>query len=246
MRIAVIADIHGNADALRAVLAEIDAQPADLILNLGDHFSGPLAADETAEILLARSDILSLRGNHDRWLLEQDPSEMGLSDAAAFARLSADALAWLRALPPTLNVKDDIFACHATPGDDLTYWLEELSDAGRPGMRGYAGIEELAGDCTAPLMLCAHTHLPRAVRLRDGRMIVNPGSVGCPAYTDDAPMPHVMQSGFPEASYAITEQQETWQVCFHRASYDPTRMADMAQTAVREEWADALRTGWIE
>jgi predicted phosphodiesterase len=42
MRVAVISDIHGNAFALEAVLADIDQQAPDAILNLGDHFYGPL------------------------------------------------------------------------------------------------------------------------------------------------------------------------------------------------------------
>ena len=47
-RFAVIADIHGNADALSAVLADIDRRGIGTVVNLGDHFSGPLAAAETA------------------------------------------------------------------------------------------------------------------------------------------------------------------------------------------------------
>ena len=56
------------------------------ILNLGDHFSGPLAAAETARLLESR-EMISIRGNHDRWLIEQDRAHMGASDAAAFDQL---------------------------------------------------------------------------------------------------------------------------------------------------------------
>ena len=54
MKIAVIADIHGNDLALEAVLADIAAQGIDDVVNLGDHFSGPLNAARTADILIAR------------------------------------------------------------------------------------------------------------------------------------------------------------------------------------------------
>ena len=49
-RFAVISDIHGNSDALAAVLADIDALQIETIINLGDHLSGPLAARETADM----------------------------------------------------------------------------------------------------------------------------------------------------------------------------------------------------
>ena len=56
---------------------------------------------------------------------------------------------------------------------------------------------------TQSLILCAHTHLARAVRLRDGRLMVNPGSVGWPGYRDTHPFPHVIEAGTPDARYAI-------------------------------------------
>lgn len=133
-RIAAIADIHGNACALRAVLDDMAGFSPDVIVNLGDHFSGPLAAADTAEMLLDRPDILSIRGNHDRYLIDQTPTDMGPSDAVAFAELSETALTWLRALPPTLTL-DDLFCCHGTPESDSTYWLHELVGTGSsPGL----------------------------------------------------------------------------------------------------------------
>ena len=76
MRIAAIGDIHGNSAALEAVLRDIDRCEVDRIVNVGDHFSGPLDARGTADLLQSR-DIISIRGNHDRWLIEQKQSEMG-------------------------------------------------------------------------------------------------------------------------------------------------------------------------
>jgi predicted phosphodiesterase len=43
-------------------------------------------------------------------------------------------------------------------------------------------VEAEAAGLAASLILCGHTHIPRVVRLRDGRIVVNPGSVGCPGY----------------------------------------------------------------
>jgi predicted phosphodiesterase len=176
-RFAALADVHGNVDALRAVLADIDAQGIDTLVNLGDHFSGPLAAAETAQVLADRP-MVSLRSNHDRWLCERAPAEMGPSDAAAYAELRAEDLDWLRTLPPHAFVADDVFACHATPTDDLTYWLETVSGDGVVGPRSLHEVASFARGVPASLFLCAHTHIPRRVDLPDGRVILNPGSVG--------------------------------------------------------------------
>ena len=95
-------------------------------------------------------------------------------------------------------------------------------------------------------MLCAHTHLPRRVDLPDGRVIVNPGSVGCPAYEDADPVPHVVQTGTPLAGYAVIERRgEAWATSFRQVPYDPSRMAGIARAAGREGWARAVSTGWL-
>lgn len=245
--IAVIADIHGNADALRAVLADIDRRGVTRIVNLGDLFSGPLAAGETARVLRARPEILSIRGNHDRYLLEQNPARMGPSDAVAYGELSPVDLDWLAGVPATAVLGDDIALCHATPGDDETYWLHALTPQAQMVARAPEDIALLAGDTGHHVHLCAHTHLPGAVRLPDGRLVVNPGSVGCPAYTDDHPRFHIVQSGFPEASYALLTRDTAgvWVPQFLRVPYDTARMVARARDRDRPDWAEAVATGWI-
>ena len=241
-RIAVIADIHGNSDALTAVLADIDAQKIQQTLNLGDHFSGPLAARETAEILMSR-EMISIRGNHDRWLIEKNLT--GPSDQTAYNQLSPAHLNWLQQLPAT-HWFHDIFMCHATPSDDLTYFLEHITSDGQIALKPLAEIEKLAAGIDAPIILCGHTHLPRAVRLPNGQRILNPGSVGVPGYTDDQPIPHVVQTGTPDASYMVLERHNGhWHPNFRLVPYDTTRMERLARDAGRPEWANVISTGWI-
>ena len=246
MRFAVLADIHGNALALEAVLADMDALGASDAVNLGDHFSGPLDAAGTARLLMER-EFPSIRGNHDRWLIEQDPSEMGPSDKAAFEELDRTHLDWLASLPATRMVFEDVFLCHGTPGSDLTYWLERVEQTGevRP-----ASLDEVQGEADgveANLILCGHTHIPRIVRLRDGRTVLNPGSIGCPAYDDDMPVYHRMQTGTPNASYAVVERSGgNWAATFRSVPYDATRSAELALKNGREDWARAVGTGWFD
>ncbi|MCA0997622.1 metallophosphoesterase family protein [Alloyangia pacifica] len=242
-RFAAIADIHGNSDALSAVLARIDAMEIELVVNLGDMFSGPLAAGETWEILRARP-MPTVRGNHDRYLISQTPEEMGASDRAAHDDLPPEALDWLRELPVTLEM-DEAFLCHATPGADDRYWLHDV-DAG--GMVHPAGAEQIARHLEGvpqPLVLCAHTHLPRVVSWQR-HCVVNPGSVGCPGYTDIHPVPHVVETGTPHACFAVLETEgAAWHVAHHHVPYDPSRMAQRARSQGRAGWAEALTTGWI-
>ena len=70
MRIAVLADIHGNVRALRAVMEDLKQVAPDRVLNLGDTVSGPLEAAETADVLISLA-WTTIRGNHDRQLLDR-------------------------------------------------------------------------------------------------------------------------------------------------------------------------------
>ncbi|MCA2408656.1 metallophosphoesterase family protein [Rhizobium leguminosarum bv. viciae 248] len=245
MRFAAIADIHGNHLALEAVLADIRTQDVEEIVNLGDFFSGPLDAGKTADLLMPLS-LTSVRGNHDRYLIEQDPAAMHASDAAAYGQLSSSHLDWLRSLPFDLVYRGEVYLCHATPKDDNLYWLESVSPEGFVLLQPFEAIEALAEGIDLPLILCGHSHIPRAVRLSDGRLIVNPGSVGCPAYNDELPYYHKVEAGHPLASYAILEKAAggwTWQ--FRTVAYDYMAMSALAAKRGRADWAGALATGWV-
>ncbi|PYB73306.1 metallophosphoesterase family protein [Rhizobium wuzhouense] len=247
MRFAAIADIHGNALALEAVLADIAAQgiaTADIV-NLGDCLSGPLEAGRTADILVPL-DLFTVCGNHDRYLVEHAAGDMHEWEADAFRQLKPEHLDWLRSLPFDAVFRDVAYLCHARPQDDGTYWLEQVSREGHVHLRDRATIETWADGITQPLILCGHTHIPRAVQLSDGRLIVNPGSVGGPGYTDDAPYPHKVEAGLPHASYAILDDASgALGVTFRLVPYDHMAMSRLAGERHRPEWASALATGFV-
>ena len=242
MTIAVLSDIHGNIAALDAVLAHANGLGVDQIVNLGDICSGALWPRETADRLMAL-DLPTIRGNHERQVLEGDPARMGLSDRRARETLRDDQLAWMASLPPTLQLAEDVLMVHGTPSSDLVYFLETVTETDvRPAT--LAEVEERAGDTSARLILCGHTHVPRAVMLRDGRLIVNPGSVGLPAYDDDNPFPHAIENGSPFARYAtVSNDGGSWQASFHLVAYDWEQAARDAEAVQRADWAKALRTG---
>jgi diadenosine tetraphosphatase ApaH/serine/threonine PP2A family protein phosphatase len=245
MRFAAIADVHGNYLALEAVLADIRAQDMSGIVDLGDMASGALDARRTMDALMAL-DAVHVLGNHDRYLIDRPPEKMGSWDRPAHAQLEAKHLDWLRALPAARVYRDEVFLCHATPSDDETYWLETVLPSGEVCMASLEAIEEKAAGVTQRLILCAHSHIARAVRLRDGRLIVNPGSVGSPGYRDVHPYPHVVEVGSPDARYAILERVDSaWHVTFRHVPYDHDAMAALARQNGKPDLASAIATGWI-
>jgi len=177
MKLAAIADIHGNCVALEAVLADIAALGISDVVNLGDHLSGPLEARRTADLLIVRS-FPSIRGDQDRVLVELGPA--GASRRMDHKQLEQRHLDWLANLPPTLLYRDEVFLCHGSPNSDAAFWLDRVTADGKIEASPIQQIEAEATGIAASLILCGHTHIPRAVRLRDGRLVVNPGSVGCP------------------------------------------------------------------
>ncbi|MRV75515.1 metallophosphoesterase [Duganella sp. FT92W] len=243
MRIAAMSDIHGNLWALEAVLADIARRGADVIVNLGDIVSGPLLPGETADRLMALA-LPTIAGNHERQVLTHAPERMGASDLYAHQQLTQKQREWLAGLPATLRLNADVQMVHGTPGSDLIYWLETVTEP--QGMRPatHAEVVERAAGAEAPLVLCGHTHVPRAVQLEDGRLIVNPGSVGLQAYDDDMPYPHVVENGTPHARYALLEKGDAgWRVELVAVPYDFRAAAELAERNGRPDWAVALRTG---
>ena len=177
MKIAVISDIHGNRLALEAVLDDIARHKVDGVFNLGDMVSGPLEPNWVADILMD-IDIPTVRGNHERDLIEHPPDELNKVDKFAQMQMEARHRGWINALPPTLASLDDVFLCHGTPTSDDDPWLDGWWDGRTVTTPDEATVAAKAEGFDYPVMLCGHTHVPRAVRLKDGRLIVNPGAVG--------------------------------------------------------------------
>jgi len=243
LRIAVPADINGNLRALEAVQSDLRKQSPDLVVNLGDHLSGPLQAAATAEALMSESYV-HIRGNHDRQLLDRPVEEMGASDHAAYSQLNSEHRAWLRGLPATLELEPGILLCHGSPNDDLEYLLEEVREDG-VHLASANTIGARLGNRGAKLVLCGHTHIPRAISIGDGVRIVNPGSVGLPAYDDVRPVPHFMETGSPHARYALLDREAAgWRISFVALEYDWRAASDEARAANRPDWARALATGY--
>lgn len=257
MKLAIISDIHGNLLALQAVLADIARQGVDQTVNLGDILSGPLQPAETADLLMAQN-FPTIRGNHERQLLALldppadriDPTD---PDGYAATQVSPAHVAWLEALPVTMELNSDVWLYHGTPDSDLQYWMETVvpgfEQGAGPGVRA-ATLDEVAarlGNATThPVVLCGHTHVPRLMQC-GGVLVVNPGSVGLQAYDDDHPYLHVIENRTPHARYALLEKtHQGWLVDLRAVPYDHMAQAQVADRHQRPDWAHALATGFAK
>jgi len=240
--IAIIADIHGNRWALEAVLRDIERRGIQQIFNLGDNLFGPLDPAGTADLLIAHN-IPGVSGNGDRELLAP-PAQPSASLLFTRKHVTSAHLEWLSSLPKTAIVADDLFLCHGTPSDDNTYLVETVTPAGDVFLRDTAAIVADVAGVEQSVILCGHSHQARDIFLPPGKLIVNPGSVGLPAYTDDLPYPHPMQSGSPHARYAIlTKVDAGWQIEHVLVPYNWELAASIARNHQRPDWAVWIATG---
>src|SRR4051812_42733788 len=176
MRIAVLADIHGNVLALDAVLEDLRRRGgAELTINLGDCVSGPLWPRETFERLEAL-DLPTVRGNHDR-RVAVDPADetMWASDRYAQERLTAAQREALFALPFTLEIVPGVVAFHARPDHDEKY-LADAVIAGRLMRAPLADIRRRLKGLDCRIVLCGHSHRVELIRIPGGPVLFNPGS----------------------------------------------------------------------
>src|SRR5690606_21565294 len=130
-------------------------------------------------------------------------------DRFAVGQLDAAQQDWLRALPTTLRL-DEVFLCHGTPESDTQPWLDNWWEGRDTTLPDEAAVTAHASGLDLPVLLCGHTHIQRVVRLRDGRMIVNPGAVGLQ-----------IVRGSPDARYGLLERRNgRWQAALRMIPYD--------------------------
>jgi predicted phosphodiesterase len=243
-KIALLSDIHGNILALEAVATDLSRRGVDTVVTLGDLVSGPCWPKETAEYLI-RQNWIQIAGNHERQILTTPDDKKGPSDRYADQMLNADQHDWLRSLPKSLKLSDEIMLVHGAPSDDLTYLLERIEN-GHIHLANPDVITARLNGVKPAVLACGHSHTQRVVRLPDGMLIINPGSVGMPAYTDDGPHPHVVETGSPHALYAILEKTPTgWTPQLISVEYDHEKAARQADSNNRPELAMGLRTGYV-
>lgn len=182
MRVAVLADIHGNLPALDAVLEDVSAAGVDAVVLNGDIATGPMPAETLDRLADLGDRAIRVHGNAERELVAAfdgalDPSlpdETRLPTEYCAGRITREHRDLLDGLPASVTLDVDglgpVRFCHATARSDTEMVLVDSPvDAYR---EAFAGVEE-------PTVVLGHTHMPFD-RLADRRRFVNPGSVGMP------------------------------------------------------------------
>jgi diadenosine tetraphosphatase ApaH/serine/threonine PP2A family protein phosphatase len=148
-------------------------------------------------------------------------------------------------LPTRAEIAPGVLAFHGAPSDDVCYLLETVEPAGLREATDNEILYRLGDDAGKySVYLCGHTHLQRTRHLPDGSLVVNPGSLGWPAYSDDLPFPHDVEAGTPHARFAVLRKATTgWQVSHRAIEYDVEAAVAMADRNGRPDVAQALRTG---
>lgn len=218
MRIAAIADIHGNLPAFEAVLEAMP--PVDAIVCAGDivgYYPWPSAVIE----LIRDRNIPTVQGNHDRAVASETGFRFNAMASAgveyALDQLSESQRNWLATLPTTRSACDGkVVIAHGHPDDPDRYTYPEDFSA------------DLLGD--ESLLVLGHTHVQGSVVLPDG-MIVNPGSVGQP------------RDGRPGAAFSIVDLGRQT-VSEQRVDYNIDRVVDAVASAnLPPELGQRLKNG---
>jgi predicted phosphodiesterase len=203
MRLALIADIHGNLPALEAVLEEIERDGVDEIVCLGDVALGPQPA-ETVERLRDLGCPVVM-GNWDAWSFQEMPrldGELGqvLRDQLAWSseQLSAADERYVRGFDDTVELElgggAQLLGFHGSPRSFVDMILATTPDDEVEGMLGGRTPLVLAG---------GHTHFQLFRRFAESA-IVNPGSVGLPFRRGDTGVMPIS----PWAEYGLVDYED--------------------------------------
>ncbi|MBN1182458.1 MAG: metallophosphoesterase family protein [Bacteroidales bacterium] len=243
--IAILSDIHGNSWALQAVINDIEKRGIKKIIDLGDSIYGPLDPVGTYQLLI-KQNIKSILGNQDRLIIENwDKPKTNATLAYVISQINEEIKEWLSGMPSTRSVGQKFFACHGTPYNDEEYLLTKVDNKGIKTRHGH-DIHSDTLSISQNIILCGHDHTPKTISIKEGKIIVNPGSVGLQAYDEDLPAKHSIQTFNPFAKYCIIEYDDKSSIIEHiSVAYDFELAAQKAEKNGRHDWAKWIRTGMV-
>ena len=187
MKIAVISDIHGNMQALNAVIEDITEQECDSIFVLGDYaMAGPQPREaiqffmdklnnKKYNMIQGNTDLMLAKYSEDLYDRLQDAAPI-MADAMKYDAKELDNLekAFLLTLPEKMEVTVDgvkFLLVHGSPRRNNEDILPDVR---------LDKVEEMLTGVKADVILCGHTHIPCGFQTRTKKTVINAGSVGRP------------------------------------------------------------------
>ncbi|WP_309640371.1 metallophosphoesterase family protein [Flavobacterium sp.] len=215
-KIGIISDIHGNYEALKTILAELDAMNVTEIYCLGDVVGYYSQVNECCDELRKRN-IPCLMGNHDWYMASGGfcPRSKSVNDCLVYQRkvITQENIDWLR----TFEVQRFVGSIHMVHGgwaDPIDEYLVE------PNAEYFSKIE-------GKIFVSGHTHFQSLHTFGD-KVYCNPGSVGMPRDND------------PRAAFATFDGEFT----LHRIEYNMQVVFDlMDQAGFNDYYYGCLKTG---
>lgn len=211
MRLAILADIHGNLPALMAVADDLARAAVDQVVVAGDSIHcGPYSAQVVDFLQTAGWAVI--RGNHEYYLLDHGtPRAPAIwQDRSRFASLDWLGRQFERRQHQVIGTWADTLSLYLPEMPPLRV-LHGKPHTNREGYYATTSEAEIIADLNSiaeAVVITAHTHLPMERRI--GRwLLLNPGSVGLPL------------DGRPEASYLLLDGTPAgWQATFRRVAFD--------------------------
>jgi len=215
MKIAIISDIHGNYEALKAVLSELDGMDISDIYCLGDVVGYYSQVNECCEELRSRK-IPCVMGNHDWYMAGGGfcPRSRSVNDCLVYQRkvITAENVGWLQSFPVQRQI-GDLRMLHGGWSDPVDEYLEPTG--------------EYFSRVSGSVVVSGHTHIQRLEQYGE-KIYCNPGSVGQP------------RDGDPRAAFATYDGS----FLLHRVEYDMQKVFDlMKEAGFNDYYYGCLKTG---
>jgi predicted phosphodiesterase len=216
MKIGLISDIHGNYEALRMVLSELDSMNVTEVYCLGDVVGYYSQVNECCDELKSRR-IPCLIGNHDWYMLSGGfcPRSKSVNDCLAYQRriITVDNINWLK----TFTLERQIYDIHMLHGG----WSDPIDEYLHPNDEYFSKISGI-------FFASGHTHV-QMLQNYGGKKYCNPGSVGQPRDND----PRAAFATFYDGVFSL-----------HRVEYDFQKVFDLMRSAgFNDYYYGCLKTG---
>lgn len=216
MKIAFLSDVHGNYEALKAVLSQLKKLGISKVYCGGDTVGYYTQINECCKELMLR-EIPTVMGNHDWYMAGGGfcSRSKSVNDCLAYQRgvIETEHLDWLKSLPLQIHI-DNIQMVHGGWSDPIDEYLKPAGEY----------FERISGD----IFISGHTHI-QSLHQFGNKIHCNPGSVGQP------------RDGDPRAAFAVYDGK-TFQL--HRVEYDTEKVFHLMQAAgFNDYYYGGLKTG---
>lgn len=191
MRIAVISDIHGNMEAVEAVMDDIKKSGCEKLFVLGDYaMAGPepkrtikyfmdKANDSNVQMIQGNTDLMIADYTNDLFeTLKEKAPVMASALQDDVKQITPEEKLFLKNLPAQKQVDIEgvsFLLVHGSPRKNNEDILPDTP---------MENIEKMMEKVDAQVVLCGHTHIPCGFQTQSGKTVVNAGSIGRPFTTE--------------------------------------------------------------